>query len=130
MHTEAIQARINAMPALMAAKGLRGPDAEMDIRANAEPRVMLRWAKDTPYGNTEYKFLDAKTPTAVLAAAEAYIAALPSIDETRRANFQTALGKVIDLGRETGVEVDYVNPLVETMKRISENAIIDQRKAA
>jgi hypothetical protein len=33
------------------------------------------------------------------------------------------LGKLIDAGKSGGIEVDYLNPLLDTMKRLSENVI-------
>jgi hypothetical protein len=44
--------------------------------------------------------------------------------------FMTALSDVIELGRQNGIEVDFVNPLVDTMRRLSENILTDQREAA
>lgn len=40
--------------------------------------------------------------------------------------FMEKLGDVIDLGKSEGIEVSFVNPLVETMKRLSENIITHQ----
>jgi hypothetical protein len=38
------------------------------------------------------------------------------------------LGTLIDFARDDGIKVDYLNPLVETMKRLSENVITHQPK--
>jgi hypothetical protein len=59
--------------------------------------------------------------------AEAYIAALPSAEETKRNTFIAALAKVVDLGNELGQDVGV---LASEMKRISENAITYRQEAA
>ena len=132
MGTNEIQQIINAMPARMSAKGLREPDVKFNLSANSHPQVMLTWSAETStsYVDRKYEWAGADTPREALDKAEAYISALPSAEETKRNNFLTALAKVVDLGRETGIEVDFVNPLVDTMKRISENAITYRQEAA
>ena len=126
MHTDKIRARLDAMPAAMAAKGLRMPEAQFDITANAGMKVYLKWTDGA--GNScrdeRYEFIRSDNPGDVLAKAESFIAALPSADETKRNTFMKALGKVIDLGNELGQDV---GALMSEMKRISENAITDGR---
>jgi hypothetical protein len=127
---EDVQARINTMPAAMNAKGLRNPDAKFSISANAELAAHLGWDdKKTAYGS-KYEWIKGKTPSEILRKMDAFIAALPSPDETRMKEFMTALSDVIELGRQNGIEVDFVNPLVDTMRRLSENILTDQREAA
>jgi len=66
----------------------------------------------------------------LIAKARKFIAELPTAEETKFREFMGALGNVIDLGRKNGIEVDFINPLTETMKRLSENALTDQRVAS
>lgn len=123
-----IQKRIDAMPAAMNAKGLREPEAAFSISANSEISAYLRWTdKKRAYGS-RYEWVKGKTPAEILDKMDAFIAALPSPDETRKKEFMTALSDVIELGRQNGIEVDFVNPLVDTMRRLSENIITDQRE--
>ena len=56
-------------------------------------------------------------------AADAFVAAMPTAEETKLQDFMSALGNVIDLGRTNGIDVAYVNPLTETMKKLSENIL-------
>jgi hypothetical protein len=127
---EDVRKRVNAMPAAMSAKGLRNPDAAFSISANAELSAHLRWDdKKTAYGS-KYEWVKGKTPAEILRKMDAFIAKLPSPEETRMKEFMGALSDVIELGRQNGIEVDFVNPLVETMKRLSSNIITDQREAA
>ena len=50
-------------------------------------------------------------------------------EQAKLNDFMSALGKVIDLGNQHGIEADYLNPLVASMKKLSENIITDQRAA-
>jgi hypothetical protein len=62
----------------------------------------------------------------VIKATESYINDLPSVKDTQRNQFLAAVGKLIDQGREIGIEVDFLNPLTEMMKNLSTNIITDQ----
>ncbi|MCA0846086.1 hypothetical protein [Salipiger thiooxidans] len=65
----------------------------------------------------------AESPEAAIDAFFAKIAALPSIEEANLREFQRSLGHLIDKGRYLGIDVAFVNPLAETAKRLSENAL-------
>lgn len=60
---------------------------------------------------------------ALFVEAEQHVASLPSIDDAKRDAFIAAVGKLIDQGREIGVEVDFLNPLVEMMGKLSSNIL-------
>ncbi|MBD9542974.1 hypothetical protein IB276_26365 [Ensifer sp. ENS04] len=130
MDTKEIQKRIDVMPAAMSAKGKNLPEVTFRIEANSASSMSLRHAKAGSRWADEFHQISGKTPSELLAKAEAWIAALPTAEETRMKEFMTALSDVIELGRKSGVEVEFVNPLVETMKRLSSNIITDQRVAA
>ncbi|GAA4108607.1 hypothetical protein J1C56_01820 [Aminobacter anthyllidis] len=130
MDTNVIQKRLNALAKAMMAKGLRNPDAKFNLRANVEPQVYLTWDNIKVKYNNHYEFFNDADITAMLAKADAFVASLPSPDEARMNEFMTALGSVIDLGRENNIEVEFVNPLIATMKRLSENVLTDQRVAS
>ncbi len=123
------QKRLDAMPAALSAKGLKTPNARLSITANAELSGILEWAdKKKSYGSA-YEFIRGKSPSEVLAKLEAFIAKLPAPEETRMKEFMSALSDVIELGRSNGIDVEFINPLSETMKRLSSNILTDQRAA-
>lgn len=130
MNTTEIQKRIDVMPAAMAAKGKRLADVEFSLCANTESRIALKSAKPGAHWADDWHWIKGTAPSEMLSQADAWIAALPTSEETRMKEFMTALSDVIELGRKSGVEVEFVNPLVETMKRLSSNIITDQRVAA
>ncbi len=132
MDTTAIQKRIDKMPAAMAAKGLYSPNAEFVLDANGGCRVAIRWyasieAKNAFRSTAEW-FRDGSIPDQ-LDAADKFIAALPTKDQVRFREFMGALGGVIDLGKSNGIEVEFLNPLVATMKTLSKNALAYQPEA-
>lgn len=70
------------------------------------------------------------TPEAVLDAADAWAASLPTRDEAERAAFMDKLAGVIEHGKRIGIEDGFVNPLLDLMKKLSENAITHRADTA
>lgn len=131
MTIDEIQKRVDALIAAMLAKGLRAPEAAAYLRGNEQPSVSLVWRdarSGTSLSDRQYEFLRADTLPEALDKADAFVAELPDAEERRMHEFMGALGKVIDLGRETGIDAEFVNPLEVQMKKLSENVITDQRK--
>lgn len=130
MDIQEIQKRVDAIRAGMTAKGLARAKAEFEIKSDAPSRLSLSWTEGTAseWDNT-YEFVHGETAEEIFAKTDEFIAGLPSAEETKLHEFMGALGKVIDLGRDRGIDVEFVNPLVATMKRLSENVITDQRAA-
>lgn len=122
MTQDEMQAAVDALAVEMAAKGLRMPEAHIYFRSGEELRVWLRWAD-------EIMRIDGDTIHAQITAARAWIADLPTPEESAASEFQAALGSLIDLGRENGITVDFLNPLTAMAKSLAENAITDQRGA-
>lgn len=129
MDINTAQKRVNDLSAAMLAKGLVAPKATLMVKAHEELTVYLEWSdKSTAYG-TAYDCFRGDTITQAFARAEAFIAARPSAEQARMNEFLGALGKVIDLGNQYGIDADYMNPLVASMKKLSENVITFQKDA-
>ena len=124
MDIATIQSRIDAMVVVMLAKGKKKPDATFSLRSNASFSVCVRWDKPKDVLG-EYKYFRGDD---ALDQADAFLAELPSPEQAKFNEFMTALGGVIDLGRENGIETEFLNPLSATMKRLSENALTFQEK--
>lgn len=128
MNETEIQTAVNDLVAGMLAKGMREPDAHLNVRANAEPTAYLTWkhgAKGIPYSGSDskYHFLKGKTFADCIAAAREWIAKQPDKAETARRDFASAVADAIEVGKARGMDVDFLNPLLDTMKRLSENII-------
>lgn len=132
MDTKIAQKRVNDLSAAMVAKGMRQPEAQLWLRANDEPQVYLKWKSgiDTgrTFGNDKYEFIKGELSDALDKAAD-FVAKQPDAEQVKLQDFMSALGSVIDIGRQNGIEADYLNPLVASMKKLSENVITDQRAA-
>lgn len=132
MKIEDMQIVCNELQAALAAKGKSSSTAEFSIEANVEFCLALRWRKANAIHSydMEYEFIRGANVARLIEKARKFISALPSAEETKFREFMGALGNVIDLGRKNGIEVEFINPLTETMKRLSENALTDQRVAS
>lgn len=131
MTIDEIYAAINPMPAMLSAKGKVNPEVDVRIEANAGIHITLKWKK---YGavsewDREYKAFGGKDFAECLRGAQACIAALPSAEQDRLQQFMNKLGNLIDIGKDEGIAVDFLNPLLETMKRLSENVITYKPRA-
>jgi hypothetical protein len=120
-----IYAAINPLPAKLSAKGKVKPDVILMVNANAKLCLHMNWKK--PYsGNdweTESESFFGETFEAAHAKAIEYINKLPSGEQAKLHHFMGNLGKLIDAGKDEGIALDYLNPLLDTMKRLSENVI-------
>lgn len=130
MNVEQIHSRLAALITAMMDKGLRNPTAFFQIKGNAG--FMVGLTSGGGYGEPDhwYDYPHGDTPEDAFGKANAIIAAMQDAKTRNMQMFMGALGKVIDLGRDNGIEVDFLNPLAETMKRLSENIITDQRPIA
>lgn len=54
---------------------------------------------------------------------EAYINGLKSVAEIQKEAFIASVGRLIDQGREIGVEVEFLNPLTAMMEKLSSNIL-------
>ena len=134
MDTTEIQKRVTALSKAMLGKGLREPVAQFSIESDLTAvEIMLKWKDvtktDGRYSSGEYKFFKVKSAEKAFDEADAFVAAMPSAEETRTKQFMGALANVIDLGKANGIEVELLNPLQATMKKLSENILTDQRAA-
>ena len=59
----------------------------------------------------------------IISRLDNHIDALISVSEAKKKDFITAMGRLIDQGREIGMEVEYMNPLTEMMGKLSTNII-------
>ena len=61
------------------------------------------------------------------AEAHAWIDAIPTAEERAHQAFTASLGRLIDQGRDIGIEVDFLNPLTAVMEKLATNALEDKR---
>jgi hypothetical protein len=125
MTIDDIYAAINPLPAMLARKGKVRPDVTFMVYANAGITLYMNWRK--PYSNndweTDYECFTGDTFESAYNKAVQFMNNLPSAEDAKLHHFMGKLGKLIDAAKDDGIEVDYLNPLLDTMKRLSENVI-------
>lgn len=120
-----IYAAINPMPAMLSKKGKVKPNADFKVMANAGFHISMSWRKPYAYNDweQEYQVFSGSTLEEVVEKAISFINDLPTAEQAKLNNFMGKLGKLIDAGKDDGIEVAYLNPLIESMKKLSENVI-------
>ena len=68
-------------------------------------------------------------PQTILDDAAAWAQAMPTRAENERQAYLERLAEAVEYGRRVGIDEVLVNPLVEAMKRLSENIITHQPEA-
>lgn len=128
MTIDEIYAAINPLPAMLSKKGKVNPRVDFKIEANAGIAISMSWKKPYAYNDWEndYECFLGDDFTAALGKAVAFINELPSAEQAKLHHFMGKLGKLIDAGKDDGIEVAYLNPLIESMKKLSENVITHQ----
>jgi hypothetical protein len=120
-----VYAAINPMPAMLTSKGKVSPKVSFVVEANAGLSIAMNWRK--PYAKNdwehEYECFPGNDFSATIDKAVAFINKLPSAEQAKLHHFMGKLGGLIDGAKSDGIEVDYLNPLLDTMKRLSENVI-------
>jgi len=122
--TEAeIQRRADMLSDAMLAKGMRAPKATVMIRSMQDTCVHMAWADTSQTYGESYDTFTGDGVGEAFELAEAFVANRPTPEQARLNEFMASLGKVIDFGKTAGIEVEFLNPLVRTMKKLSENII-------
>lgn len=125
MNFSEIQSAVDALSKDMVLRGLVKPACTAMIDAHKDPSIYLHWDEDgCTYGRTE--LCTGNNIAEALENAKEILQSIPPKAERDRAEFTRLLANAIDKGRTIGIEVDFLNPLTETMKRLSENALTYQ----
>ena len=61
--------------------------------------------------------------------AHTWIDAIPTAEQRAHDAFTASLGRLIDQGRDIGIEVDFLNPLTAMMEKLATNALEDKRNS-
>jgi len=126
MDTKEIQKRVDALAAAMAEKGIVRPKAQYQIQSHQDSCVVLQIGQFNSFWNYDCEVFNGGG-LSPLNDAESWVAEQLSAKERKFGEFMTAVAAAVDMGRQNGIDVEFVNPLAETLKKLSENAITDQR---
>lgn len=123
MTPQEISARLIAIHSVIVDRFEAQPFMQPSLCVQASGKVSVSLYRE--FGNVNYTLGTVLRDTfeEALDAADAFVAAIPPINESRRREWMKDLGRHIDKGREIGIETEFLNPLAETMQRLSKNAI-------
>lgn len=111
-------------------KGYPEAGVSASIHEGGTAEIVLRDFEESDYGWRGYKFITesglpttAENMVVALSRAEQIIADFPEPAEQARREIVSELASLADKARKHGLEDDFINPLVETAKRLSKNAL-------
>ena len=124
---EISEATLAAIDALWIERGFSKPDTFVMVRASGHHYASSE-ARSDPDDYTSRKSFTVftegnETLNEQLVRLHKQVATIKPVAEQRRLDFVEKFGRMIDEAREVGMEVDFINPLTEMMKKLSENAL-------
>lgn len=117
-----IQIALENLAKSLSAREYRLQAAHATLSAHEQACVYLAW-NDTLDEKHGYKYLYADTMQQALTAAAELVSALPYAKERAQTVFAKVLSAAIETGKKTGIDMSYLNPLTDMMKKLSENAL-------
>ena len=90
--------------------------ADLEVRADAHASPKSFWIHSKHEDGFEV----------LMEKIQASVDALTSIEDAKRDAFIAAVGRLIDHGKELGMQVDFLNPLTDMMTKLSTNIITKQ----
>lgn len=117
-----------AMENTLREKGMTSPDVEITLNyTDSRPfRVGARWSLNHIFQHIEQPY-EILSPEETLAHAWSQIRQLKTAEEERKRQFLKSFGNLLDEARELDLDVEFINPLEESMRKLSENILEDQR---
>lgn len=106
-------------------RGMTSPDVEIRLNwtAYTEARIVMSYHAQSSYKLQTFSAETIADLPAALDAAWTHVRDLPSAEELRRRDFLKSLSDLIAEGSELGLPVDFLNPLEESMRKLSENIL-------
>lgn len=123
MNEKEIQGKLDDLVGVMLSKGLREPTATVLIASQRDPAVLLQWKDESADFGTAREHLSSDNLSGSMSLAVERVRSLPSAQDRKLTEFMKVVAKAIDLGRENGIDAEFINPLTVTMKKLSENAL-------
>jgi hypothetical protein len=123
MTYDEIKAEVDALTSEMAAKAVEIPNAELSVKANQRGFVTIWSSSSAPAFDGDYlKMFYADAPQEMIAAARAYIAALPDPATIGERKFIRALADAIDIATEYSLPDKVVAPVRASIAEV--NAVL------
>lgn len=128
MHCIEIKDRCQRLETRLSAKGFVTPTVHAAVTFfNRDYSVWMEYRTVKGGKNLTDYFHSDESMGDAFRQLEAAIDKLKTPAELQREEVVKDLGALIDKARDVGMDVDFINPLTEQMKRLSENVVTDQR---
>lgn len=123
-----------AIEALMTSRGFLRPEVAFFVNFfGGKPyslKIEMRTTQDYNSAISDYPDVQSEEEIFKLFEhARNWVAKQKTPKEIRQDQFLASLGRVIDEGNALGLDVEFMNPLVESMRKLSEN-VLEYRPAA
>jgi hypothetical protein len=122
MDSNEIREAVARIENLMAEKGLKSPRSVVIFESNCIPYIFLMWVDGSAPGALK-SFREGRLLSDRISAAEKFVIDIPSKEEIKKQEFLQAVSNIIALGKKNGIEMECIAPLMEAMKKLSENVI-------
>lgn len=126
MTYEEIQKAVNEISKMLTDRGVGHYSCFFEVKANESPCFYIG-CHDKIFGGLNSKFIRGESPQDVFEETKAFVMALPNKEDRNKQSFMAELASVIDKGKDLGIDVEFLNPLIEQMRSLSENIITDKR---
>jgi len=126
MNAAEIHTALKAIEATISDKGYYDPRATLKVNWVGYDLTLVLEYKSSSRATVKTDFIHADIEDGIdgiIAKAVKRVAEIASIEEQKKNDFIAAMGRLIDQGREIGMEVEYMNPLTEMMGKLSTNII-------
>ncbi len=127
MNATDILREITRLENLLTNKGFTA--AKIEISVGFSTRELTANIAYKAGGSYEYKFIHIEALDgfgSLITDTEEYINGLKSVAEIEKENFMASVGRLIDQGRDIGIDMDFLNPLTAMMDKLSSNIITKQ----
>ncbi len=127
MNASDILREITRLEKLLTNKGFTA--AKIEITVGFSTRELTANISYKAGSEVQYKFIHLEALDgfeALFADIGEYIYDLKSVADIQRDAFVAAVGRLIDQGKEIGVEMEFLNPLTAMMDKLSSNIITKQ----
>lgn len=126
MNATEIKDALEAIEASISDKGYYGASACLKVKWVGYDLTLALDYRSSSWVNVKTDYIHADIEDGIdgiIAKAVKHVAEITSIEEQKKNDFIAAMGRLIDQGREIGMEVEYMNPLTEMMGKLSTNII-------
>ena len=124
MYATDILREITRLEKLLTNKGFTAPKIEISVGFST--RELTANISYKAGSEVQYKFIHLEADDGfegLIADTGEYINGLKSVAEIQRDAFVASVGRLIDQGREIGVEMEFLNPLTAMMDKLSSNIL-------